>query len=262
MLLGEALILGGAFALCACHPVRTHHNAIWQGDNGWSWDKGKDDTPVTVAAILNCPDEEGDLKRTGMSTDGRSCQYHSDDDDAPQDVTLSLVALNNQTPQTALSPLEASLRAAMPAQPSDSPVNIDAGSGPGDEDHAKIDLPGLHINANGDKADINILGAHIKADGNKADINTDIGMKGATIHAGPGGATIRAETVGEHAAKLLFILAGDAPGPSGYYSVGYIARGPATGPLVVGEFRSKAEHQHGHHRDLERLIDLNVTPAA
>jgi len=151
----------------------------------------------------------------------------------------------------------------MPAQSGPSAVNIDADDegGDHDHDHAKIDLPGVHINADNGKADIHILGADIKADGDKADIHTDMGMKGTTIHAGPGGAEIRAGEVGAHAAQLVFILAGDNPGPSGFHSVGYIARGPAAGPLVVGEFKSKEEHQHGHHRDLERLIDLNVTPA-
>ena len=32
--------------------------------------------PVTVAATLNCPDQEGDLTRTSQSADGKSCQYH------------------------------------------------------------------------------------------------------------------------------------------------------------------------------------------
>jgi hypothetical protein len=258
LLLGRAVILLGAIALSACHPVRTHHASFgWlKGDSQWN---ANDDTPVTVAATLNCPDEEGDLKRTGRSADGKSCQYRDDDDDARQEVTLSLLPLNNQTPQAALAPLETSLRTLMPASSGGSPVNIEAGDG--DQDHAKIDLPGLHINANGDKADIRILGADIKADSDKADIHANMGAKNATIHAGPGGAEIRADAAGVHAVQMTFILAGDAPGPAGYHAVGYIARGPTAGPLVVAEFKSKEQHQHGHHRDLDRLIDLNVTPA-
>jgi len=250
------VVLMGGVALAACHPVEGrhhHHDAFVIGDHGWDH---HDDAPVTVAATLNCPDQEGDLTRTSQSADGKSCQYHGDED---QDVTLSLVALNGQAPQAVLTPMETELRALVPAHGGPSMVNVDAGSG--DHDHAKIDLPGLHINADGNKADIKILGATIKADDDNAVIKTDMGMKGTTIHAGPGGAEIRAGEVGAHAAQLVFILAGDNPGPSGFHSVGYIARGPAAGPLVVGEFKSKEEHQHGHHRDLERLIDLNVTPA-
>jgi hypothetical protein len=248
-------ILLSAAAVAACHPVeRPHHHGAWaMGDRGWAH---HDDAPVTVAATLNCPEAEGDLTRTGQAADGKSCEYHGDED---QDVTLSLVALSGQTPQAVLTPMETALRGLVPAHSGPSMVNVDAGSG--DRDHAKIDLPGLHIDADGNKADIKILGADIKADGDHADIKTDAGgMKGATIHAGPGGAEIRAGDVGQHSAELVFILAGDNAGPSGYRAVGYIARGPSTGPLVVGAFKSKANHHQGHDRDLERLIDLNVTP--
>jgi hypothetical protein len=236
-----------------------HHGGGWMiGDHGWTH---HDDAPVTVAATLNCPEREGDLSRVSMASDGRSCQYRGEED---QDVTLSLLPLNGQAPQAGLAPTEAELRTLVPARSGPSAVNIEANDGPGDHDndHAKIDLPGLHINANGDKADIRVLGADIKADGDEADIKTDVGMKGAAIHAGPGGAEIRAGDVGRHSAELVFVLAGDKPGPSGYRAVGYVARGPAAGPLVVGEFKSKTDRRQGHDRDLERLIDLNVTPAS
>jgi hypothetical protein len=109
---------------------------------------------------------------------------------------------------------------------------------------------------------VKVFGVNIDADGDKADITTpNVGSKGASIHAGPGGAEIRAGDVGKNTADLVFILAGDNPGPSGDRAVGYIARGPASGPLVVGEFKAKDGHHDHHDRDLERLIDLNVTPA-
>ena len=258
LLLTGAILMGGA-ALAACHPVighHHHHDAWVMGDEGW--DTHHDDVPVTVGATLNCPDAEGELTRTSVAADGKSCQYRGDEG---QDVTLNLVSLNGQAPQAALAPFEADLRTLVPARSGPSMVNVDAS----DHDHAKIDLPGLHINANGDKADIKILGADIKANGDHADIHTNMGgMQGATIHAGPGGAEIRAGDVGQHSADLVFILAGENPGPSGYRAVGYIARGPVAGPLVVGEFKSRADHHEGHDRnhDLERLIDLNVTPAS
>jgi hypothetical protein len=257
VLLGGVALLGGAIALSACHPVEHAHHIGWSMGDHQLWDH-HDDTPVTVATRLNCPEDEGDLTRISAAADGKSCQYHGDDD---QEVTLSLLALNNQQPQAALAPMETELRGLVPAHTGDSMVNVDAGSGGSNQDHAKIDLPGLHINADGNKADINILGANIKADGDHADIHTDMGMKGTTIHAGPGGAEIRAGDVGRNSAQLVYVLAGDNPGPSGFRAVGYLARGPVGGPLVVGEFKAKEGHQHGHDRDLERLIDLNLIPA-
>jgi len=259
LLLTSAALLGGVVALGACHPVNGvhgHHDGSWMmGDHGWTH---HDDTPVNVPASLNCPSNEGDLTRVSMAADGKSCQYHGDED---QDVTLSLVALNGQAPQAALSPMEAQLQGLVPAHSGPSPVNIEAGDADGDHNNAKIDMPGFHVDAHGDKAKVRILGMDIDADGDKADIKTDMGMKGTTIHAGPGGAEIRAGDVGQHAAELVYILAGDNAGPSGYRAVGYIARGPATGPLVVGEFKSSYHDHNGHEHDLERLIDLNVTPA-
>ena len=61
-------------------------------------------------------------------------------------------------------------------------------------------------------------------------------------------------------ADLTFILASDTPGPSGVRAAGYLARGPAVGPLVVASFKSKGSHRGGDHdRDaLSRLVDLNA----
>jgi hypothetical protein len=260
LILTSAVLLGGIVAVAGCHPVQGfhhHHDSGWMmGDHNWTH---HDDTPVTVAETLNCPEQEGELTRTSAAADGKSCQYHGDED---QDVTLSLVALNGQTPQAALGPMEADLRGLVPARTGPSMVNIDATKGENGQDNAKIDMPGFHVDAHGDKAKVRILGVDINADGDNADIKTDMGMKGTTIHAGPGGAEIRAGDVGQHAAELIYILAGDNTGPSGYRAVGYIARGPVAGPLVVGEFKSKDHDHNGHNHDLEKLIDLNVTPAS
>ncbi len=258
LLFTSAALLGAAVAMAGCHPVHHHHHdGGWMmGDHNWT---RHDDAPVTVAATLNCPEQQGDLTRTSIAADGKSCQYHGDDG---QDVTLSLLALGGQTPQAALRPMEADLHGLVPAHDGPSMVNIDAGKGEHGEDNAKIDMPGLHIDAHGDKAKLKILGMNIDADGDKADIKTGTGAGAATIHAGPGGAEIRAGNVGQHSAELVYVLAGDNTGPSGYRAVGYIARGPVAGPLVVGEFKSKDHEHNGHNHDLEQLIDLNVTPAS
>jgi hypothetical protein len=153
---------------------------------------------------------------------------------------------------------ESLLKTMVPGPSDTGLVSIDAHHGGSDHDSARIDLPGLHINAHGDKADIRVLGADIHTDGDHADVSTAVGAGDAAIHAGPAGAEIRAVKVGRHADQLVFILAGDASGPGGYKAVGYIARGPTNGPLVVGTFKSKGDGDH--NRDLQRLIDLNVSP--
>jgi hypothetical protein len=257
-----AALMGVMVAVAACHPVRRPHDGGWTMGRHDMWSH-HDDAPVTVADKLDCPDSEGDLTRTAQAGDGKSCEYKGEDG---REITLRLVALNGQTPQAALGPVEADLRALVPPHLGGDMVKIDAGDdGDSKHDNAKIDLPGIHIDAHGDQAKVKVFGINIDADGDKADIKTpDIGgAKGATIHAGPGGAEIRVGDVGKNVADLVFILAGDRPGPSGYRAVGYVARGPVAGPLVVGEFKARGGAQRARHdKDLEALIDLNVKSAA
>jgi len=263
---GVALLLA-ASCLTACHPVVRHRHA-WFGDNGWH---ANADKPETVAASLDCPETQGDLRRVSVAPDGKSCAYEGDGD---QEVSLRLIPLDGKAPQDALAGEEAALRALVPVRAAAADAAHVAGTvgGPdkdGDKDDAEdkdddqgranIDLPGIHISAQGNKADVKVFGTDIKADGNRADIHTDIGSKGTTIHAGPGGAEIRAGSVGRHAAQMVYILAGDDPGPTGYRAVGLLARGPVDGPLVVAEFRSKARHEGHGDNDLQGLIDRNVT---
>jgi len=251
----SAILAIAAVSLSACYPWHHHHHAtvnITSGDDdGWT---PHGDQVLSVAQTLNCPQAVGGLTRVSAAGDGKSCAYQRGDD---EDVTLTLAPLNGQTPRAALAPMETSLAGLVPVSIGNSPISVDANNGPGG-DKAKIDMPGFHIDANGDKAKISILGVNIDADGKNAVVHTGAGGGEATVHAGPGGAEIRAGKVGVNSAQLVYVLAGDHAGPSGYRAVGYIARGPIAGPLVVGEFKSKTQDHDRHDNDLEHLIDLNV----
>lgn len=255
-LVTTAVIAVAAISLSACYPWRHHHHAeVNITENGDEWAPHGDQV-LTVGQTLDCPTTEGGLTRVSAASDGKSCVYQRGPD---EDVTLSLVPLNGQPPRSALTPMESDLNGLVQVSTANSAVSIEANNGPG-QDKAKIDMPGFHIDADGDKAKISILGMKIDADGKNAVVHTGTGGGGeATIHAGPGGAEIRAGQVGVNSANLVYILAGDHPGASGYRAVGYIARGPVAGPLVVGEFKSKTEQKGAHHdNDLQHLIDLNV----
>ncbi len=252
-----AVIAVAAISLSACLPWHRHHHAEVNitdggGDTGWT---SHGDQVLTVNQTLDCPTTEGGLTRVSAASDGKSCVYQRGPD---EDVTLSLLPLNGQPPHAALASMESDLNGMVSVSTANSPVSIEADNSPG-HDKAKIDMPGFHIDADGNKAKISILGMKIDADGKNAVVHTGAGGGEATIHAGPGGAEIRAGQVGANSANLVYVLAGDHVGPSGYRAVGYIARGPVAGPLVVGEFKSKTE-QKGDHRDndLSHLIDLNV----
>ena len=72
---------------------------------------GKQAQPMKAVSKLTCPDEKGRLKRTAMTSDGRSCMYSSDDGST---VELRLVDVKGDDAKGALAPIEANLRALVP----------------------------------------------------------------------------------------------------------------------------------------------------
>jgi hypothetical protein len=221
---------------------------------GGSWTDGDSDAAVTVAAQLNCPRTEGALDRVSAAADGQSCVYRKGDQ---EDVTLARVPLNGQEPRAALAPMEADLAGLVPVHAAPPPAAPEPPQADGD-DRAKIDLPGVHIDTHGDKAKVSVLGVTVNADGDRADVHAGADGASTTVHAGPGGAEIRAGRVGDNSANLVYILAGDSAGPRGYRAVGYLARGPIAGPLIVGEFKARSGTGDHHDHDLEDLIKLNL----
>ena len=246
----ERLGLLAVAGLCviACHPRRLHRGDIISLDH----------RPMRQVERLTCPDQVDGLTRTAQAADGRSCAYAGPQS---EEVQLSLMALDGATPDVRLASLDTTLKAELPG------AKADTGHGPtvhvsSDQagDQAHIDLPGFHLNASGGRADIRMPGVSINADGDKARVSTGVGgREQAVVDAHAGGAEIRAGGVGANGADVTYLLASDTPGPSGYRMVGYIAKGPASGPLVVGVFRSRDHQGHdGGAHGLDRLIDMNV----
>ncbi len=213
--------------------------------------------PLRAVAALDCPATEGHLTRTAQAVDGQSCDYEGP---SGQSVRLKLVALSGRPAAEVLEPSKAELRALVPVPtPHLTKVRADE---PGD--HANIDLPFFHIHTAGDHADVRIFGVKVISDGDNANVQTHLGGVHTVVHASSDGAEVMTEDVGRTNASLVYVLASDKKPASGYQAVGFVARGPAAGPLVVGEFRAvrKVEtNEHGTHiedGDLDRLIDRNV----
>jgi len=279
--------IGAAVLAAACHPVehRGHIHFI-----------GPDTGFMKVNARLDCPDNSGDLTRTAMTADGTSCTYTGPDDET---VSLQLTPLAGAAPQTVLAKLETQLKSDAgltnlarpappppPAPPSPKAKDWDAGadkhaadggdkdddddddSGKGskassDDDggHTTINLPGVHIATNGDKADVSILGLSIHANGDNAEVKAGLFGHDATIEGHDGGATIRVGRADDSGVDSILFVTSDHPGPSGYRTVGYVAKGPAAGPLVIAAFKSKSEHHEGHDlagEGVKKLVALNV----
>jgi hypothetical protein len=253
--------------------------------------------PPAARAALDCPQQQGDLTRTGVAPDRRSCTYRTSDG---SDVTLQLVSTNGD-PRAALAALETSLAAEAPAivkgekeaeaakgevvkaeaaseAASDAAAKVaeqakaDAASAPGDDEN--VDMPGLHIQAHdgggkGDKAHIDLPGIHIDADDDNDQAKIKVG--GVTIDAHDEGATIRvyrdvrlrgeAFSRVKRGLRASYIYTGKAL-PGGLRFVGYEAAGPKAGPITVAIVRSSVDSDevdmHGHAlRDIKRLVRRN-----
>lgn len=313
LIIGGAALAVVAVGASACNPVR---HALHIGSA----------RPMIVASTLDCPDQQGDLTRVSANPNGHDCVYRGKDG---EEVNLSLLSLDGQSPQMALKPLEGQLQALstavvvksddarMPPTPPTPPtrpkpwtastghghsdkadakadhdgdedsdndadskdqdddhevvqrhdhtkvdlpfVHVDADDTHDGHNHAKVDVPFVHVDADDDKAHVRVFGVTIDADDDNANVHTNWGAKSAMIKAGPHGAVVRTIDIRHGAADLLYILASDDPGPSGYHSVGYAARGPTSGPLVVGVFKTRADTGHDFHdHDVDALINLNV----
>ena len=123
-----------------------------------------------------------------------------------------------------------------------------------------IRLPGVRIETRGDKASVRIGGFHIDAD--DSDGSARISGSGGdgenvSINARNDAAEIRAN-VGGDATRSSWILTDNRPSEAGWRLVGYEARGPAGGPLVVATVRSREDNRERAFEDAKDLVALNV----
>ena len=120
-------------------------------------------------------------------------------------------------------------------------------------DDASVKLPGLQIETRGDSASVRIAGINIQSkDGEgvrteKSSVKID--SNGETTQ-------IRTQAPGD-ATRASFILADDDVPAGAWRQVGFEARGPAGGPLVIATVRSKSRHDRVFEAAKD-LVALNV----
>lgn len=227
---------------------------------------------------LNCADGQGKLRRVSVAADGKSCRYTDDDGD---EVTLQLVAVSGSDVDAALRPIEDSLKVLVPdinakapeataaAAATDKAVAKDVAAAEAaaasdavvDDGHDGIDvdtdedvdvnMPGLHVKTRGEKAEVKVLGIHINADDKDDTVHVRRGPKSGAgnrfaVDANDNGAVIRMEGGSKANLKSTVIYAMDDSGPQGDRVVGYVARGPRSGPLIVATVRSKRDDGEEH----------------
>lgn len=194
-------------------------------------------SPALRRTALDCPQKQGALTRSSVSTDGRACAYTDDEGD---EVSLRLIPVTG-SPAATLAPIERRLQA-MASPPK--PVEWDGGDHA--DERADIHLPGVSIQAAGDRANVRVGSLHVDAGGGGAVIREarDTRLRGEQLSP---------ERRGYRAA---FIVAGSGL-PDGLTTLGYIAGGPKTGPLTVAVLKMKTRDGGVVHRDVTRLVRSN-----
>lgn len=139
-------------------------------------------------------------------------------------------------------------------------------SGPGvridaEGERARVSLPGLRVDADGDKANVRIGGFTIRAKGDSAqgtsEPSSDPDQEAVSIQAHNNAAQIRTRAPGE-ATRQTFLLTDRTASAAGFRLVGYEARGPRGGPIVVATVRARERNSDGIFEDAKELVALNV----
>lgn len=236
-----ALLAAGcaALALAACD----HPDAARQ----------REARALKVVSKLDCPETQGHLKRVGVAADGLSCDYAADG----VEVTLKLVKLDGDAAR-ALTPIEAELRALMPGA-APGVAAVAATDGATGKDDVDINLPGVSIKTAGESARISVGGAdgpQINANDDGAEIRV---QRNVTIDGKNVERESRRRSRRDDGVYARFILASDKA-TGGWAVVGYEARGPQGGPLVVGVLKAKRRQSDDGDtfEDINDLVRQNV----
>jgi len=241
--------------------------------------------PPTSRVALDCPTTQGDLQRTSMAPDQKTCLYTTRDGD---EVSLRLVsALSGY--QAALEPIAQELqgeivtdkeaaaarvkaadaevvaadskaaadRAAGVAKAAKQAADDALGEAKDAESEAKdasdvsttthIDLPGIHIDADeSGKADVNVGSIHVNASEHGATVDLTKDVR------------LRGEALSRERRgfRATYILARDNL-KDGWSAVGYVAGGPKVGAITVAVVKAKDGNHHDVLDDVKRLVHRN-----
>lgn len=230
---------------------------------------------LKVVQTLQCPQTQGSLTRKGTAQGGGTvCVYAGP---RGSEVTLHLQPLDGTTVDEVLKAFEDRLSADMPQTLAAIGASTDAGNDAAASggDSATVDAPGVRVRAEGETAEVKVPGLSIDADGERASIriggvtiNTDdttsnvdvsgtTGEGSVTIQAAADGAEVRTRAAGDATRATWLVTDGQTEG-LGWRLVGYEARGPAGGPLIIAVVRAKETGQDPLLEDARALLTLNV----
>lgn len=124
-------------------------------------------------------------------------------------------------------------------------------------DRARVRLPGMSVDANGDKASVRIGGFSINADDSGDSVDISSSDESVSIQAHDDAAEIRTSAPGE-ATRRTYMLTDQTPADEGWRLVGFEARGPVGGPIVIATVRAKDRDSDGVFDSAKDLVALNV----
>lgn len=251
---------------------------------------------LKVIDTLQCPETLGVLTRKGSAhAGGATCIYGGP---RGAEVTLHLVKLDDQSPDAALAQFQTLLAADMPhtaaslraaAEADKARIAADVARAQADvaaeeaekarvtaeeaSDRASVRAPGVAVEAEGERATVRLPGMSVDADGDRASVrfggfsinaddssqSVDISSEdeSVSVRAHDDAAEIRTRAPGE-AVRTTYMLTDSRPSDAGWRLVGYEARGPVGGPVVVATVRAKDRDSDGVFDSAKDLVALNV----
>lgn len=259
---------------------------------------GEDRAVLRVIDTLQCPDTIGALTRKGSAQDGgKVCTYGgprgaevslhlvSLDGTTPNDaLTVFENQLTASMPATAermrgaAADADAARADAEMARADAEVARADADMARAEAsarsgDRASVRMPGMAVEAEGEKSSVRMPGMTVDTDGDKArvriggfSIDASEGSQAVaisssdesvSIQAQDDAAEIRTRAPGS-ATRVTYILTDNTASDAGWRLVGYEARGPQGGPVVVAMVRAKDRNNDGVFDDAKDLVTLNV----
>lgn len=245
---------------------------------------------LKVIDTLQCPETIGVLTRKGSAHAGGDVCVYSGPRGA--EVSLHLVKLETESADAVLARFERDLAAVMPhtaaalaasrdaseARAEADAASAEAGSARAEAsatsgERASVTMPGLSVEAEGDRADVRLPGLTVDAEGDTANVRfgnfsiqaddasqtVDVSSddESVSVQARDDAAEIRTRAPGD-TVRTTYILTDDRPAEAGWRLVGFEARGPEGGPIVVATVRAKDRNSDGVFDSAKDLVTLNV----
>lgn len=130
-----------------------------------------------------------------------------------------------------------------------------------DKDNASVRLPGLRIETQGENASVRIGGLNITSNDGKGTTtvtsSSSTSGPGVSVQARDNIAEVRT-TAGGESTRATYVLSDSRAAPGGWGVVGYEARGPAGGPIVVATVRARERNADGVFEAARELVTLNT----